>query len=153
MQLQCVSRWNVYVLQKMIHGPSTLKIKIPHSCLPHAPSTSLMITSHDLLKLFKFMLKHLNPRGFAPLILQTKSKTTKQWTTAVTTQWRFGRSCVVMLWLVTVTAHSSVRISSDPGCEVHNRYMETLNIDLSCSCPCINLLAMDFFSNFSTPCI
>ena len=25
MQLHCVSRWNVYILQKMIHGPSSAK--------------------------------------------------------------------------------------------------------------------------------
>ena len=24
-QLHCVSRWNVYILQKMIHGPSNVK--------------------------------------------------------------------------------------------------------------------------------
>ena len=33
MQLHCVSRWNVYILQKMIHGPSSVKFTLHISLL------------------------------------------------------------------------------------------------------------------------
>ena len=56
MLLHCVSRWNVYILQKMTHGPSNIKLSASV-----IKTDKLMLYREIIAVCSQIHVKHINP--------------------------------------------------------------------------------------------